>query len=487
MLSQKLQQKLLQRLSPQQILLMKLLQIPSIALEQRIKQEIEENPALEDVNDPELSNDQEENQSDVETDPVDELEKERDDFDITDYLDDDDIPAYKLNSGNTSADDEHKEVPYASGASFHEMLISQLGLRVLNEKQIKIATYIIGNIDDSGYLNRELSAMVDDLAFTQNIITDVKEVLSILKVVQEFDPPGVGARDLRECLLLQLKRKDQSDAVELAEELVTNFFEELTKKHYDKITKKTKVTDDELRDAINEILKLNPKPGNSLDEGLRNNQYIVPDFYIYNRDEELELQLNSRNMPELRLSRNYVDMLETYAENKSKSNTQRDAVMFIKQKIDSAKWFIDAIKQRQHTLFVTMSAIMDYQREYFLTGDDTKLKPMILKDIAELVGLDISTISRVANSKYAQTPFGTYLLKSFFSESMQTDTGEEVSTREIKKILSDCIAAEEKGKPLTDEQLTEILKEKGYNIARRTVAKYREQLSIPVARLRKEL
>jgi RNA polymerase sigma-54 factor len=487
MLSQKLQQKLLQRLSPQQILLMKLLQIPSIALEQRIKQEIEENPALEDVNDPELSNDQEENQSDVETDPVDELEKERDDFDITDYLDDDDIPAYKLNSGNTSADDEHKEVPYASGASFHEMLISQLGLRVLNEKQIKIATYIIGNIDDSGYLNRELSAMVDDLAFTQNIITDVKEVLSILKVVQEFDPPGVGARDLRECLLLQLKRKDQSDAVELAEELVNNFFEELTKKHYDKITKKTKVTDDELRDAINEILKLNPKPGNSLDEGLRNNQYIVPDFYIYNRDEELELQLNSRNMPELRLSRNYVDMLETYAENKSKSNTQRDAVMFIKQKIDSAKWFIDAIKQRQHTLFVTMSAIMDYQREYFLTGDDTKLKPMILKDIAELVGLDISTISRVANSKYAQTPFGTYLLKSFFSESMQTDTGEEVSTREIKKILSDCIAAEEKGKPLTDEQLTEILKEKGYNIARRTVAKYREQLSIPVARLRKEL
>lgn len=466
---------------------MKLLQIPSIALEQRIKQEIEENPALEDVNDPELSNDQEENQSEVETDPVDELEKEREDFDITDYLDDDDIPAYKLNSGNTSADDEHREVPYASGASFHELLISQLGLRVLEEKQIKIASYIIGNIDDSGYLNRELSAMVDDLAFTQNIITDVKEVLSVLKIVQEFDPPGVGARDLRECLLLQLKRKDQSDSVELAVELVTNFFDELTKKHYDKITKKTKVTDDELRDAINEILKLNPKPGNSLDEGLRNNQYIVPDFYIYNRDEELELQLNSRNMPELRLSRNYVDMLETYAENKSKSNTQRDAVMFIKQKIDSAKWFIDAIKQRQHTLFVTMSAIMDYQREYFLTGDDTKLKPMILKDIAELVGLDISTISRVANSKYAQTPFGTYLLKSFFSESMQTDSGEEVSTREIKKILSDCIAAEEKGKPLTDEQLTEILKEKGYNIARRTVAKYREQLSIPVARLRKEL
>ncbi|HLO92281.1 MAG TPA: RNA polymerase factor sigma-54 [Lentimicrobium sp.] len=487
MLSQKLQQKLLQRLSPQQILLMKLLQIPSIALEQRIKQEIEENPALEDLSDPELSGDNDDMASDIEADPVVELEKERDDFDITDYLDDDDIPAYRLNAGNTSPDEEHREIPYASGASFHEILISQLGLRILDERQFKIATYIIGNIDDSGYLNRQLSAMVDDLAFTQNILTDVKELDNILGVVQEFDPPGVGARDLRECLLIQLKRKDQSPAVELAIELVSNFFDELTKKHYDKITKKTKSTDDELRDAINEILKLNPKPGNSLDEDFKSNQYIMPDFFIYNRDEDLELQLNSRNMPELRLSRNYVDMLETYAENKSKSNSQREAVMFIKQKIDSAKWFIDAIKQRQHTLYVTMQAIMDYQREYFLTGDETKLKPMILKDIAELVGLDISTISRVANSKYAQTPYGTFLLKSFFSESMQTDSGEEVSTREIKKILSDCISAEEKGKPLTDEQLTDILKEKGYNIARRTVAKYREQLNIPVARLRKEL
>lgn len=487
MLSQKLQQKLLQRLSPQQILLMKLLQIPSIALEQRIKQEIEENPALEDVNDPEMSGDNEDLSSEVEADPVAELEREREDFDITDYLDDDDIPAYRLNAGNTGPDEEHREIPYASGASFHEVLISQLGLRILDERQAKIATYIIGNIDDSGYLNRQLSAMVDDLAFTQNIITDLKELNYMLAIVQEFDPPGVGARDLRECLLLQLKRKDQAPAVELATELVSDFFDELTKKHYDKITKKTKCTEDELRDAINEILKLNPKPGNSLDEDIKSNQYIMPDFFIYNRDEDLELQLNSRNMPELRLSRNYVDMLESYAENKSKSNSQRDAVMFIKQKIDSAKWFIDAIKQRQHTLFVTMQAIMDYQREYFLTGDETKLRPMILKDIAELVGLDISTISRVANSKYVQTPYGTFLLKSFFSESMQTESGEEVSTREIKKILSDCIAAEEKGKPLTDEQLTDILKEKGYNIARRTVAKYREQLNIPVARLRKEL
>ncbi len=487
MLSQKLQQKLLQRLSPQQILLMKLLQIPSIALEQRIKQEIEENPALEDVNDPEMLNDQEENQTDVETDPVDELERERDDFDLTDYLDDDDIPAYRLNAGNTSADDEHREMPYASGASFHELLLTQLGLRVLDERQHKIATYIIGNIDDSGYLNRELSAMVDDLAFTQNIMTDVKEILGMLRIVQEFDPPGVGARDLRECLLIQLQRKEQTSSIALALELVDNYFDELTKKHYEKITKKAKVSDEDLKDAVNEILKLNPKPGNSVDEGVRSSQYIMPDFYIFIHDEELELQINSRNMPELRLSRNYVDMLESYSENKSKSNSQRDAVMFIKQKIDSAKWFIDAIKQRQHTLYVTMSAIMQYQQEYFLTGDETKLKPMILKDIAEMVGLDISTISRVANSKYAQTPYGTFLLKSFFSESMQTDSGEEVSTREIKKILSDCIAAEEKAKPLTDEQLTDILKEKGYNIARRTVAKYREQLNVPVARLRKEL
>ena len=487
MLTQKLQQKLLQKLSPQQILLMKLLQIPSIALEQRIKQEIEENPALEDAADPEMSTDAEEPLPDTEPDPVEELEREREDFDITDYLDEDDIPAYRLSSGNTSADDEHREVPYASGISFHEMLISQLGLRHLDERQVAIATYIIGNLDDSGYLNRNLSAMVDDLAFTQNISTSVEELNELLKVVQEFDPPGIGARDLRECLLIQLRRQDYTPAVELATHLVERYFDELTKKHYDKITRKARVTEEELRDAVNEILKLNPKPGNSMGETSRTNHYIMPDFFVYNKDGDLELQVNSRNMPELRLSRTYVDMLETYAESKSKSNSQKEAVMFIKQKIDSARWFIDAIKQRQNTLYVTMTAIMEYQRDYFLTGDETKLRPMILKDIAELVGLDISTVSRVANSKYVQTPFGTFLLKTFFSESMQTDSGEEVSTREIKKILSDCIEAEEKGKPLTDEQLTDILKEKGYNIARRTVAKYREQLNIPVARLRKEL
>ncbi|MBW6491924.1 MAG: RNA polymerase factor sigma-54 [Lentimicrobium sp.] len=487
MLTQKLQQKLLQKLSPQQILLMKLLQIPSIALEQRIKQEIEENPALEDAADPEMSTDAEEIPTDTEPDPIDELERERDDFDITDYLDDDDIPAYRMNSNNSSADDEHREMPYASGISFNETLITQLGLRRLTENQVMIATYIIGNLDDSGYLNRQLSAMVDDLAFTQNISTTVEELNEMLRLVQEFDPPGVGARDLRECLLIQLKRLDQSPSVTLATHLVDRYFDELTKKHYDKISKKAKVSEDMLRDAINEILKLNPKPGNSMGETTRPNHYITPDFFVYNKDGELELQVNSRNTPELRLSRTYVEMLETYSESKSKSRSQKDAVMFIKQKIDSAKWFIDAIRQRQNTLFVTMSAIMVYQREFFMTGDETKLRPMILKDIAEVVGLDISTISRVANSKYVQTPFGTYLLKTFFSESMQTDSGEEVSTREIKKILSNCIEAEEKGKPLTDEQLTDILKEKGYNIARRTVAKYREQLNIPVARLRKEL
>ncbi|MBK6345904.1 MAG: RNA polymerase factor sigma-54 [Bacteroidales bacterium] len=488
MLTQKLQQKLLQKLSPQQILLMKLLQIPSIALEQRIKQEIEENPALEDSGDPESDGDISDQLPETEPDPVDELDRERDDFDITDYLDDDDVPAYRLNANNTSADDEHREVPYASGISFNELLISQLGLRLLDERQVQIATYIIGNLDDSGYLNRNLNAMVDDLAFTQNITTTPEELNRMLKVVQEFDPPGVGARDLRECLLIQLRRQDPpTPATLLAILLIERYFDELTKKHYDKISKKARVSDEELRDAVNEILKLNPKPGNSMSDTTKSNHYIMPDFFIYNKDEDLELQVNSRNMPELRLSRTYVDMLETYAESKSKSTSQKEAVMFIRQKIDSAKWFIDAIKQRQNTLYVTMDAIMNYQREYFLTGDETKLRPMILKDIAEVVGLDISTISRVANSKYVQTPYGTFLLKSFFSESMQTDSGEEVSTREIKKILSDCIEAEEKGKPLTDEQLTDILKDKGYNIARRTVAKYREQLNIPVARLRKEL
>ena len=497
MLNQRLQQKLLQKLSPQQILLMKLLQIPSIALEQRIKQEIEENPALEETADQEELEEMDQDfdepldqDDNLNGEEVEELEEKNadDEFDFEDYIsDDDEIPSYKLSANNTSSDDERREVPFVSGTTFHELLISQLGMRDLTEDQYKIALNIIGNLDDSGYLNRDVNAMVDDLAFTQNLQTTKEEISHVLSIIQELDPPGVGARNLQECLLIQLRKiEDPSPAVELAKHLLDRHFNEFTKKHYDKIIKKARITEEELKYAIEEILKLNPKPGGSLSETTRTNHYVLPDFIIYNNNGDLELQLNSRNTPELRLNRTYVDMLEAYSNTKNK-NQHKETLTFVKQKIDSAKWFIDAIRQRQNTLQVTMEAIMNYQREYFLTGDETKLRPMILKDIAEIVNLDISTISRVANSKYVQTPFGTFLLKSFFSESMQTESGEEVSTREIKKILSDCIDAEDKGKPHTDEQLTQILKEKGYNIARRTVAKYREQLNIPVARLRKEL
>jgi RNA polymerase sigma-54 factor len=477
-----------QKLSPQQILLMKLLQIPTMALEQRIKQEIEENPALEDL----AESEEEFKDPDTEDDFENEFDNEAsDEFDLHDYIDDDEIPAYKLQANNYSPDDDRKEIPFASGNSFQEHLISQLGLRNLEEKQNVIALIIIGNLDDSGYLQREPNAMVDDLAFTQNLTTTPDEILKVLKIVQEFDPAGIGARNLKECLLLQLRRKQIEEPrpeINIAILVLERYFNEFIKKHYDKIMKKARISEDELKSAIAEILRLNPKPGNSISETSKTNQYISADFVITNPDGKLELSLNSKNMPELRLSRNYVEMIESYIGDKSKKSTQqKDAILFVKRKIDSAKWFIDAIRQRQNTLYVTMHAIMEYQKEYFLTGDETKLRPMILKDIAEIVNLDISTISRVANSKYVQSPFGTFLLKSFFSESMQTDSGEEVSTREIKKILQDCIVAEEKGKPLTDEQLTKILKKKGYNIARRTVAKYREQLNIPVARLRKEL
>ncbi len=485
MLNQRLQQKLLQKLSPQQILLMKLLQIPSIALEQRIKQEVEENPALEEG--AEVDDVADSDQDDYDDDQ-DHEDNSNDEFDLEDYMDEDDIPEYKLHSSNKSADDEQKDVPLASGISFHEMLTSQLGLHPMSEHERSIAEYIIGNIDDSGYLQRELENMVDDLAFSQNVMTTEKELEQVLKIVQHFDPSGVGGRNLQECLLIQLERKEETAEIILAQKILKRGFNEFTKKHYDKLIKKLKISEEELKDAIDEILKLNPKPGNSLSDTTRTNQYIIPDFIIQIKDNDLDLSLNSKNTPELRLSRTYSDMLETFAISKGKkTQSDKEAIVFIKQKIDSAKWFIDAIRQRQNTLFVTMNAIMNYQKGYFITGDETKLKPMILKDIAEIVNLDISTISRVANSKYVQTPFGTFLLKSFFSESMQTDSGEEVSTREIKKILSDCVEGENKSKPLTDEQLAGILKEKGYNIARRTVAKYREQLNIPVARLRKQL
>jgi RNA polymerase sigma-54 factor len=504
MLNQKLQQKLLQKLSPQQILLMKLLQIPSMALEQRIKQEIEENPAIEEVSDV-LDEDfpQEEGTDydddlpasdsgdDAEEDSYgsDEPETSRDDeFDIEDYLEDDDVASYRYQANNTSPDDEQRETPLANGITFHENLLQQLGLRVMEPRSYQIASHMIGNLDDAGYLNRDLTSLVDDLAFLQNIETTEKELATVLALIQDLDPPGVGARSLKECLLLQLKRKPLTEEIKHAIFILDRCFDEFTKKHYQKILKKARINEEQLKKAMDEILRLNPKPGNSVSETTKANFYIIPDFIIFNNDGELELVLNSRNMPELRVNRQYSEMLQTYSETRDKRNShQREALMFVKQKIDSARWFIDALRQRQNTLLVTMRAIMEYQDDYFLTGDETRLKPMILKDIAERVGLDISTISRVANSKYVQTPFGTFLLKSFFSESLQNTDGEEVSTREVKKILQDCIESESKSKPLTDEELMEILKEKGYLIARRTVAKYREQLGIPVARLRKEL
>ncbi len=461
---------------------MKLLQVPTIELEQRIKEELESNPALEEGKD----EDAEDVEDDLDYDD-DANEDSESDFDISDYLDDDETPDYKLSVNNHSADDETKQTPLGSGSSFHELLRAQLGLRDLTEHQVTLAENIIGNLDDSGYLRRDPASMVNDLAFTQNIMTTKEELEEVLMVIQDFDPPGVAARDLRECLLIQIKRIEHpTDSTHLAQLILEEQFDEFTKKHYEKIQKKFEVDEEELREAIDEIIRLNPKPGNSLMESSKTIQHIVPDFLLTIEEEELSLQLNQRNAPDLKVSRQYKEMLEAYAADKN-NKQNKDAVMFVKQRIDSAKWFIDAIVQRQLTLLLTMNAIMEYQKEYFLTGDETKIRPMILKDIAEIVEMDISTVSRVANSKYVQTPYGTFLLKSFFSESISTDTGEEVSTREVKKILQDAIDAESKKKPLTDEKLADLLKDKGYVIARRTVAKYREQLNIPVARLRKEI
>ena len=497
MLNQRLQQKLLQKLSPQQILLMKLLQIPTVGLEQRIKQEIEDNPALEvdtneqndsDEDDFDDKQDNEDKSESSETE-LDDFKSKDDEFDFNDYINEDDVPSYKLKTNNYSSDDERREVPFVSGTSFHENLQQQLTLRQLSEVETKIGNYIIGNIDDSGYLQRSVDAIVDDLAFTQNIDTSKLDVEKVLGVIQELDPSGVGAKDLKECLLIQLNRimlDSPSEKIELAIKIITRYFNDFTKKHYQKIMKRAEISEEQLKEAMNEILKLNPKPGNSLSETTKENHYVIPDFTITNNGDKLELSLNSWNSPDLKVSNSFSSMLDAVGKQK-RSKKQREAASFIKQKVDSARWFIDAIQQRQNTLYATMNAIMEYQYDYLLTGDDTKLRPMILKDIAEKVNLDISTISRVANSKYVQTPFGTLLIKSFFSESMQKDDGETVSTREIKTILREIIDAESKEKPFTDEYLTTKLKEKGYPIARRTVAKYREQLKIPVARLRKEL
>ena len=401
---------------------------------------------------------------------------------------DDDIADYKLRDENYADVDEDRVIPHKVETSFYEVLLDQLGLLNLDDRQKRIAEQIVGSIDEDGYLRRETTAIVDDLAFRQNIDSDEEEVNSIIKRIQQFDPPGVAARDLQECLLLQLNRqKEEGKPVDTAIAALTKYFDEFTKKHYEKIQRGLGLTDDQLKEVMQQIIRLNPKPGGNVGEVNKAESYVVPDFFIINNNGKLELTLNSKNAPELRISEGYREMLKEYDRGAKKDRRQKEAVLFIKQKIDAAKWFIDAIKQRQHTLISTMTAIMNHQDDFFLTGDETNLKPMILKDIAEKTGLDISTVSRVANSKFVQTEFGTYRLKFFFSESLSTESGEEVSTREVKKILSNLIEGENKKKPLSDERLTELLQEKGYNIARRTVAKYREQLNIPVARLRKEL
>jgi len=485
MLNQKLQQKLLQKLSPQQIQMIKLLEVPAMQLEQRIKKEMEENPALEE------GPEEEEIQGNDEDEINDEEEvREQEEFSLDDYLNDEDIPDYRLQSNNASKDEERREeIPFSAGSSFHDNLISQFNLRVSTEREQTLGEYIIGNIDDDGYLRREVENMVDDLAFLQNITTDTDELNRVLEIIHDLEPSGVGARDLRECLLLQLERKDQSSpSVRLASTIIRDYFDEFSRRHYEKIMSRLMIGENEMKGVIDEVLKLNPKPGGAVsDPYSKTAQHIIPDFILEQADYGLELSLNNRNIPELKISKGYSEMLESYARDKAAGKQNRDAIMFVKQKLDSAKWFIDAIKQRQNTLLLTMNAILEYQKEYFAEGDDTKLRPMILKDIAEMTGLDISTISRVANSKYIQTHFGIYPLKFFFSEGMQTDAGDEVSTREIKRILQECLGSEDKRRPLTDEKLTEILQEKGYQIARRTVAKYREQLNIPVARMRKEI
>jgi RNA polymerase sigma-54 factor len=484
MLKQSLQQKLLQKLSPQQIQMIKLLEIPTIQLEQRIKKELEENPVLEE------GASEEDNSNDEEEITEDNLDNESDEFSLDDYINEEDIPSYKLSANNYSKDDKKEDIPFSIGISFHEHLQNQIGLRYLSEREGILALYLIGNLDEDGYARRKLEAVANDLAFSQNVETDEDELLEVLRIIQDLEPTGVGARSLQECLLLQIECKNQeSPEIKLSRKILKHYFTEFTKKHYEKIITRLNISEEELKNAINEILKLNPKPGSGFSDSSRSVQTLVPDFTIENKEGDLQLTLNSKNVPELRLSYTYTEMLQTYSsKNKAeKTKSDKEAITFMKQKLDSAKWFIDAIRQRQNTLILTMNAIIEYQYKYFLDGDESMLRPMILKDIAEKTALDISTISRVANSKYIQTHFGIYALKYFFSEGLQTESGEEVSTREIKSILKECIDSEEKKKPLTDDKLTEMLKERGYKIARRTVAKYREQLNIPVARLRKEL
>lgn len=492
MLKQGLQQKLLQKLSPQQIQFIKLLQLNTVDLQQRIDDELIENPALvksededaaapleTDIKEAETADDGQEENVSVEDYLTDET------LDIKEYVNDDyDSEGFHLS--DEGPDEDKKEMPLAESTSFHELLAEQFNAIAEDEREQIMGNQIIGTIDDDGYLRRPLEAIQNDLAFSQNVEASIDELKTCLIKIQALEPAGIAATSLQECLLLQLKRKDHSrEGVRIAEVLLRDYFDDFTKKHYEKLTRSLKITDDQLKDAIKVITHLNPKPGESVSDSKP--QYITPDFILVDNEGKLEVLLNSRNAPDLRISRSYMETLKGYDKNPNPSKELKQTVQFIKQKLDGAKWFIDSIKQRQNTLLMTMNAILQQQYAYFETGDETKMRPMILKDIAEKVGMDISTISRVANSKYVQTDFGTIPLKFFFSEGIATDDGEEVSSREVKKILRDAIEAEDKRKPLPDEKLMEILKEKGYNIARRTVAKYREQLNIPVARLRKEV
>ena len=472
-MKQYLKLKLSQKLSPQQIQLMKLIQLPTLDFEQKIQREIEENPALE------------ENKSLTDNENGDEY-SESDEINIDDYLNYDDTPSYKLNTRNTS-NSEDKNIPYSATISFTEYLLSQLKPISMDEKMMKVAEFLVGSIDESGYIRLTIDEIIDDLAFTQNLIINEEEINKVLEIIHEFDPAGVGAMSLQDCLIIQLKRKEKTEMNQLAVEIIENSFEQFSKKHYEKLINKYSIKQQDLKEVIKLISKLNPKPGGSFSENSKIIEQVIPDFKISIENNELTLDLNYRNSPMLSISKDYNEMLKGYKLEKNKTKSQKQAVQFIKQKLDSAKWFIDAVKQRQQTLLITMQAIMDYQEDFFLTGDEKNIKPMILKDIANKIDMDISTVSRVANSKYVDTPYGTKLLKEFFSESMKTTSGEEISTIEIKKILEKIIDDENKKKPLTDEKLVSLLKEKGYKIARRTVAKYREQLNIPVARLRKEI
>lgn len=480
-----LSQSLSQKLSPQQIQFIKLLQVPTAELDTRVEEELEINPALEEGKEEE-KNDSEEEYEDNNFEEENTFEDKE--VNIEDYLNDD-YGGYKMQGdGNYSPDEEEREIPISGGVSLHEQLIAQMGFLKLDERQKVIGRQLIGSIENDGYIRRDLEAIINDLVFSQNIETDVDEIEEILRKIQNFDPAGIAARNLQECLVIQLERKEHPDdpTVQNAVKIVSDCFEEFTKKHYSKIQKKLDLGEEELKEAVNMITRLNPKPGGTSD-GLVKTQYIIPDFILTNTEGKLEISLNSRNAPELRISRSYSEMFDAYEKSDKKDKKLKDTVTFVKQKLDAAKWFIDAIKQRQLTLLKTMQAILDFQGDFFYEGDETKLKPMILKDIAEKIEMDISTVSRVANSKSIQTEFGIYPLKYFFSEGIATDSGEDVSNKEVKSVLQSLVDVESKKRPLSDDKLVKMLNDRGYNIARRTVAKYREQLQIPVARLRKEL